>query len=136
MAKNYCNIIFKKKDGKLTPMDFGQRALLKEFTSSLEEEELVEVFIETKGLERTKLQLAKIHAAIGELAKESGYTFEEMKNLIKVRTSLVINDNGKEYLKSFADCDRETLSEVIKNIESIAIDLNINLKGKMITFGN
>lgn len=133
--KNYCNVIYIKKNGKLVPADFGQREILKEFRDTLQEGEKVEVLMETRGPQRTKLQLAKIHASISELAKESGYTNQEMKNIIKVRANLLVKEDGKEYLRSFADCDREELSEVIKTIEWIAEQYNVNLKGKLISLG-
>ena len=63
-----------------------------------------------------------------ELAAEIGYSFEEMKLIIKRKTGLCFNKNGQEYCKSFGDCDKIELNSVIQNIIEIGDELNSNLR--------
>ena len=49
----------------------------------LSEGQQVEVFMGLTSDDGSIAQLAKVHACIRELAKESGYTFDEMKKIIK-----------------------------------------------------
>jgi acetate kinase len=76
-------------------------------------------------------QISKIHTCIRELANEGGYTFEEMKSLIKQRSGLCIviteNDEAKEIYKSFAECTKDELSMAIQACIEIGEIYNINL---------
>ena len=43
--------------------------------------EAKQMYIDLAGADHSKAQLAKVHACIREIAKESGYTFDEVKCL-------------------------------------------------------
>ena len=77
-------------------------------------------------------QLAKIHACIRELAKETGYTFEDMKLEIKRQAGLCIKKemSGEVFLvcKSFSRCSKDELALVIEAIVQIGDSLNINFR--------
>jgi hypothetical protein len=111
---------FIKKNGKLiyaTPQD---KLAYKIFVDRLKEGDKVEMYIDLAGADHSKAQLAKVHACIRELAKEAGYTFDEMKLLIKDAAGL------KD--KSFADCTRDELMLAIQACIDIGREnYNINL---------
>ena len=109
-----------KKDGKLvftSPKDKLGYAL---FIEKLQEGDTVEMYVEIANPDHSKAQLAKVHACIRELAKESGYTFDEMKNVVKEYAGLT----GK----SFSECSKSDLMLAIEACISIGRDnYNINL---------
>ena len=72
-------------------------------------------------------QLAKVHACIRELAKECGYTFDEMKFIVKKHSGLCYDGGGAEYCKSFKECSKEELAMAIESAIELGRDLNINL---------
>ena len=107
--------------GNISPIS---RELYKQFVDNLAPNQRVEVFMEATVSNGTSLQIAKIHVCIRELAKEIGYSFEDMKKVIKERTGLIVND---EY-KSFADCSREELALVIQSIIEAGDTVGINFR--------
>lgn len=116
---------------KLVPR--GKDAVLFEsFKKSLSQSQIVDIFMEAGEDDGTIAQLAKIHACIREMAKETGYTFEDMKLEIKIHSGLCIKKqyNGEDfmYCKSFADCSKEDLAAVINTIIEIGDGLNINFR--------
>lgn len=58
-------------------------------------------------------QISKLHAGIRELAAETGSTFEEMKDQVKLRAGLVTPDGTP---KSFAKCSKDELSQAIQTL--------------------
>jgi hypothetical protein len=116
-----------KKGGKLvfsTPQDKLAYALLMQ---KLAEGESVEMYIDLANADHSKAQLAKIHACIRELAKESGYTFEEMKLLVKKQAGLCIENGTSLECKSFADCSKDEISLAIEACIEIGRYYNLNL---------
>ena len=106
---------FGKHGGKLKLLTSEDAAKYFQFEKDLAEEEIVEVYI-TKIVDeddKTSGQLAKVHACIRELARETGHTFEEMKEIVK-ETAGLYDPASKEY-KSFADCNKKELSDAIQN---------------------
>jgi|688.fasta_scaffold285172_2 hypothetical protein len=106
---------FGKHGGKLKLLTSEDAAKYFQFEKDLAEEEIVEVYI-TKIVDeddKTSGQLAKVHACIRELARETGHTFEEMKEIVKEKAGLY-DPASKEY-KSFADCNKKELSDAIQN---------------------
>ena len=79
MKHNIYHGRFKSKDGKFIPADKAEEIKFNSFRKELEEDQIVEVFMESEVDNGTVPQLAKIHACIRELAKETGYTFEEVQ---------------------------------------------------------
>jgi hypothetical protein len=109
---------FIKKNGKLiyaTPQD---KLAYEIFIEKLKEGDSIEMFLDITGVDHSKAQLAKVHACIRELAKESGYTFDEMKVLIKENAGLA----GK----SFSECSKSDLMLAIEACVQIGKD-NYNI---------
>jgi hypothetical protein len=105
---------FGKNSGKLKLLTSNDAAKYFQLEKDLAEGEIVEVYI-TKIVDeddKTSGQLAKVHACIRELARETGHTFEEMKETVKEKAGL-IDPASKEY-KSFSDCNKKELSDAIQ----------------------
>ena len=88
----------------------------------------VEVFVSITTDKGTNAQLARVHVMIRELASTLGYTFEEMKLLVKRKAGLCVVKNGTESCKSFADCDREDLNLVIQALIELGDSVDTNLR--------
>ena len=111
---------FIKKDGKLTYASPQDKLAYDMFLSKLEDGQIVDMYIDLASADHSKAQLAKIHACIRELAKESGYTFDEMKIVVKQASGL--ED------KSFADCSKDELMLAIEACIQIGREnYNVNL---------
>lgn len=122
---------FVKKEGKLTYKSDKESIAYRNFIDSIKEGEEVEMFISIKGKAGSYAQISKIHACIREMAKESGYTFDEMKKLVKRQAGLCfdVNDEGRklEMCKSFAECSSDELSQAVQACIEIGAEYNINL---------
>jgi len=116
-----------KQDGKLIYPDVKSKLNYKLFIEKLAEGQEVDMFIDLTSTDHSLAQLAKIHACIRELAKESGYTFEEMKILVKKHAGLCYDVGETEYCKSFKECSKDELAMAIESAVEIGRDLNINL---------
>ena len=117
-----------KKDGKLTYPTPKDKLAYQIFVDKLAEGQLVEMYIDLADKDHSKAQLAKVHACIRELAKESGYTFEEMKTVVKISAGLCIEADGLTECKSFAECSKDELMLAIETCIQIGKDnYNINL---------
>jgi hypothetical protein len=123
MAKQVLSIQFIVKDGKLVARTEIMKEQQKIFLSSIQDGDIVDCVMELVTPTNTKAQLAKIHACLNELAKEQGCSSADMKLQIKDRAGL---SN-----KSFADCSKEQLSQVIEIIIEIGEFLNINFRGTL-----
>lgn len=117
-----------KKDGKLTYPDDKSRLAYQIFVDRIPEGQLVDMYLDLANADHSKAQLAKVHACIRELAKESGYTFEEMKLLIKKQSGLCMEAEGVLECKSFADCSKDELVLAIEACIEIGKELNVNLQ--------
>lgn len=110
----------------------GDDTKYKAFLKTLEQEQSVEVFLESNPDDGTLTQIAKIKVCIRELAKEVGETFEEMQAQVKRASGLCIvkTIEGERYLicKSFGDCSKEELSMTIETIIEMGDRLNMNLR--------
>ncbi len=106
---------FGKRGSKLKLLTIEDATKYFQLEKDLAEGEIVEVYITKIENEddKTSGQLAKVHACIRELARETGHTFEEMKEIVKEKAGLY-DPASKEY-KSFADCDKKELSDAIQN---------------------
>jgi hypothetical protein len=111
---------FIKKEGKLVYSRIQDKLAYEIFVEGLSENQEIEMFLDLIAHDHTKAQRAKVHACIRELAKESGYTFEEMKLVIKEQSGLT----GK----SFGECSKSDLMLAIEACIQIGKDqFNINL---------
>jgi hypothetical protein len=117
-----------KKDGKLTYPSPKDKLGYQIFVDKLAEGQLVEIYVDLANADHSKAQLAKVHACIRELAKESGYTFEEMKTIIKIEAGLCFETDGLTECKSFVDCSKDELMLAIEACLQIGREnYNINL---------
>jgi hypothetical protein len=109
-----------KKDGKLTYTDEKSKLAYMIYADKLSEGQLVDMYLDLADADHSKAQLAKVHACIRELAKESGYTFDEMKLVIKQASGL--ED------RSFGDCSKDQLMLAIEACIQIGREnYNLNL---------
>jgi hypothetical protein len=119
---------FIKKNGKLIYASPEQKLAYEIFVEKLPEGQAVEMYIDLANINHSKAQLAKIHACIRELAKESGYTFDEMKCLVKDHAGLAYKEGMMMTYKSFADCSKDELMLAIEACIQIGREqFNINL---------
>lgn len=116
-----------KKNGNLVHINESTKISYQLFLDKLQEGQEVEVFMGLTSDNGSLAQLAKVHACIRELAKESGYTFDEMKFIVKQHAGLCYDGGGAEYCKSFKDCSKEELAMAIESAIELGRDLNINL---------
>ena len=116
-----------KKNGNLVHINESTKISYQLFLDKLQEGQEVEVFMGLTSDNGSLAQLAKIHACIRELAKESGYTFDEMKFIVKQHSGLCYDGGGAEYCKSFKECSKDELAMAIESAVEIGRDLNINL---------
>lgn len=104
----------------------------REFVNQLEPGQIVEVFFEANADDGSVPQIAKIHVCIRELAKETGYSFEDMKLEVKRQSGLCVKKNlgGELFMvcKSFADCSKEELALTIEAIIQIGDTVGINFR--------
>jgi len=71
--------------------------------------------------------LAKVHKSIRVLSFHTGFTFEEMKSVIKKRSGLYMTSkSGIEY-KSFAYCTKEELMMAIQACVDLSIDVDVTI---------
>jgi hypothetical protein len=111
---------FIKKNGQLTYADPKDKLAYEIFVAKIPEGQKLEMYLDLADADHSKAQLAKVHACIRELAKESGYTFDEMKGIIK-------SASGLEE-KSFADCSKDELMLAIEACIQLGKEqFNINL---------
>ena len=115
-----------KKDGKLIYPDDKSRLAYQIFLDKLPEGQKVEMYIGLADADHSIAQLAKVHACIRELAKESGYTFDEMKTIVKRQSGLCYDGGDAEYCKSFAECSKDELILAIEACIEIGRNFNIN----------
>ena len=93
------------------------------FLEKLSEGQEVDVFMSISDGKGSAAQISKVHKCIRELAKESGYSFDDMKKLVKEKAGLVVDT---EY-KSFAECDKDELSLAIQGCIELGEFYNVNL---------
>lgn len=114
------SVTLKKFGDKLIYMKGVDETIYKEFVNSLEQGHVVHAFFDANSDDGTLAQLAKVHACIRELAKETGYSFEDMKLEIKKASGLCIikEIDGEKFLycKSFGDCSKSELSLAMEAI--------------------
>lgn len=113
-----------KKNGKLVYINEKTKITYQLFLDKITEGQEIEVFMGLSSSNGSLAQLAKIHACIRELANEAGYTFDEMKIIVKKHAGLCMDDVN---CKSFKDCSKEELAMAIQSAIEIGADLNINL---------
>ncbi len=110
----------------------GSDTMYRMFMNSLEEGQKVEIFMEANVDDGTIPQLAKVHVCIRELAKELGYSFEDMKLEVKRQAGLCVRKElgGEMFMicKSFGDCSKEELALAVEAIIQIGDTVGINFR--------
>jgi hypothetical protein len=121
-----------KQNGKLVHVRGADASQYKLFVDSLAEGQIVDHFMDANVDDGTLAQLAKIHACIRELAKSTGYTFEEMKFEVKKMAGLCVEKDYKKnkflVCKSFSKCSKDELGAAIEAIVSIGETVGINFR--------
>ena len=119
-------------NGKLEHRTPSEKTKYQDFIKDLEENQLVEVFMEATTENGTVPQLAKIHVCIRELAKETGYSFEDMKLEVKRQAGLCVKKKlgGDIFMicKSFGDCSKDELALTVEAIVQIGDTVGINFR--------
>jgi len=116
-----------KRGGKLVYPDDKSKLNFQIFIDKLADGQQVEVFMGLTSDNASLAQIAKVHACIRTLAQESGYTFDEMKRIIKTHAGLCYDAGDAEICKSFADCSKMELAQAIESCVEIGRDFNLNL---------
>lgn len=128
------NFIYKvvKKENKLIFTTDTEQTLYKKFIEELPDKTLCTMYIEAEGKKASVPQYAKVHKCIRVLANDLGYTFDEMKLLIKDKAGLSverkIDDKIYHEWKSFADCSVEDLNLAIQACIEIGDEVGSNLR--------
>jgi len=121
-----------KKDGKTSYKTDNTKLKHKKFIDELKEGQIVNVYMEATNGDGTLAQLAKVHKCIRVLASDLGYTFEDVKLLVKDKAGLVIkrkvNDKTYNDWKSFADCSIEDLNLAIQACIDLGDFVGSNLR--------
>jgi len=113
----------KMQNGKLIYPKKMDKVAFKLFTDKLSDGQEVDIFMSISDAEGSGAQISKVHKCIRELAKESGYSFDDMKKLVKNKAGLfILND-----YKSFGKCDKGELSLAIQACIEIGEFYNVNL---------
>jgi hypothetical protein len=121
-------IEFVIKNGKLVSKDHIHRLRFKELLeSSPEGTSIIGLFTVEKS-DGTKSQLAKIHAMINELAIEVGEKPERVKLDLKKDCGLTYMQEESLRFRSFGNCSKEELSNVIENLYIRGEMVNINFR--------
>jgi len=102
------------KDGELHFPLKANETRFKNFLNSIPDGAHLDLFIGVTTDKGSNAQLARIHAMCREIANELGYTFEEIKLMVKRKAGLCFTRNNTEYCKSFADCDKSELNLAIQ----------------------
>jgi hypothetical protein len=118
-----------KRGKKLVPLTESMRLLLEDFTDQVAEGTVVELYLDQveNEDEKTLGQLAKVHANVRELARYTGHSMEEMKDMVKQKAGLYQVTETGHRLKSFKDCSKEELSLAIETSDQIGILLGYAL---------
>lgn len=121
---------FIKKKDKLVIA--GSDTMYRMFINGLEEDQRVEIFMEANEDTGTIPQLAKIHVCIRELAKEIGYSYEDMKLEIKRQAGLCVKKEfeGEKFMicKSFAHCSKDELGLALEAIIQVGETVGMNFR--------
>jgi hypothetical protein len=120
-----------KKNSKMGYSNNRDKLLYDLFIDKIKEGEEVEIFVCRKGLNATPAQITKVHACIREISYDIGFSFEDMKLIVKEKAGLCyeVEDEGKKKVicKSFADCSLTEISLAIEACNQIAANNNIIL---------
>jgi hypothetical protein len=122
----------KMKDGKLIYQKSGQEILYKEFIKNIKEGSVIDVFMEVHEDSGQLSQLARVHAMIREISRDSGMTFNEVKMLVKYNCGYcyeyTVKDKQLLECTSFGDMSKIELSYCIEECYRLGEELGLRLK--------
>jgi len=121
-----------KQNSKIGYVDKTEKLLYDIFIDKVQEGEELEIFVCRKGSKASVAQISKVHACIRELSMELGFTFADMKLVVKQLAGLYYEaeEEGKMELicKSFATCSKDEITLAIEACKQIAQENNIILE--------
>ena len=118
-------IILKIEGDTLVPVNNKGVSLLKQLKKAVGNNALIIGYLDEADSESHSGYLAKVHKSIRVLSFHTGFTFEEMKSIIKKRSGLYMTSkSGIEY-KSFAYCTKEELTLAIQACVDLSIDVDV-----------
>jgi len=101
-----------------------QKAQFEEFQKDLAKNQSVELHYMAAEEEGTLTMLARIHAAIGVIANETGVTKEELKKQVKRQGGYM---SGADYL-SFGDMSLKRLQQVFQTVCEVGDFVGTNVR--------
>jgi hypothetical protein len=126
MHNTTIKVIITEKGEVLRPATPEDLSKLKLFHMSLKPGTELEAYLQlASNPDKTNGQLAKAHALIKEIATSTGHTNTEIKDIIKERAGLY--DEASSDFKSFADCTKQEMSNVIEHCIALGAELGIHL---------
>lgn len=127
---NMFSTTLKKVEDKLVYSNQADEKLYRLFVDHLIPGQTVDVFFDANKDDGTLAQLAKIHKCIREIAKETGNDFEDIKDLIKVRSGFCFKKNVDGEIitkcKSFSKASKEDLGFVIEALIKLGEIVGVN----------
>ena len=115
------------KEGRLVTSTPTEKKLYERYMGELNPGDQVEVHFSLLKDDGTYPQISKIHVSIREIAKETGHTFDEIKDIIKQRAGFIQQSSEGVSVKSFADMSKEELSSCIEEIMRLGSELGLLL---------
>jgi hypothetical protein len=126
MHNTTIKVIITDKGEILRPASPQDLSKLKLFHTSLKAGTEIEAYLQiATNPDKTNGQLAKAHALFKELSNSTGHTIEEIKHIVKERAGLY--DEASSDFKSFADCSKQDMSNVIEHCIALGNELGIYL---------
>tara|TARA_B100001287_G_C22533373_1_gene458483 strand:+ start:109 stop:480 length:372 start_codon:yes stop_codon:yes gene_type:complete len=113
-----------KHNGKIIYKNDSDKLRYRLFVDKLKEGQDLEFFVDVVSKKASTAQITKVHTCIRLLAGEAGYTFDEMKSIVKEKAGLYIE--GEEDLKSFAHCSKDEITMAIEVCNEIGRDFNMD----------
>lgn len=129
---NMFSTTLKKVEDRLVYSNEADAKLYKLFVEHLSPDQTVDVFFDANKDDGTLAQLAKIHKCIREIAKETGNDFEDIKDIIKIRSGFCFEKevDGKliTKCKSFSKASKEDLGFVIEALIKLGDLTGVNCR--------
>ena len=126
------NTTLKKVEDKLVYSSPADEKIYRLFVDNLMPGQTVDVFFDANKDDGTLAQLAKIHKCIREIAKETGNDFEDIKDLIKMRSGFCFKKNVDGEIitkcKSFSKASKEDLGFVIEALIKLGDLTGVNCR--------
>lgn len=125
MSQLFTAEMLRNADGKLEYVNKSDKDLFKKYTDGMKVGERVKIMVDFSKEDGIAIQRARVHAMIGDMAKETGNEFDEIKKEVKRRAGLF---NPDESLKSFGTCSMIDLTAAIQAAMSLGEYFGMTLK--------